>query len=528
MAYDIKSHSRAINRIVSDRSERRGTVFLNFANEDHYRCISEMFGGEDYFKKEFPRHYLLAQKTRQDHAANKAITAESVQQGFRDYTEVLDVSYKKTDRQLYSCGYANLVGKADKIYQILYVFRNDELIDNNESFSFESNYNFIDKTTIDIDPLGGQKDELTIIINTTWIPERKDVLFSAISYDTRDSLKSTLDEVVKDIEVVDPRHKASIPDEDILVAYGRSAPNLDYSYPCDRIKQNQKVYLENRGKVTLKDGVRFMGGEVKETLIVLNHEEKGAILYSSPIPENAISRIDDTHFEWSIDEDWDNQIPESVIAGTRSYKYGLHLFFYALGPGDDIPKLFQILVSSLEKPPNPHYKHISCIKLQWGCLAEDSLVRMVDGSTKTIRAIAIGDRVMGLGGKSLSVTNVWTGMEKEILRIIMEKGNEISATEKHPFMTREGMKPIISLSIGDELLMEDGNYSAIDQCYPEPYGRTVYNLDVEGGGPFICNGFVVGDNTIQNSCQIPANEAETDPAILIEAEKLKSIYSRIK
>lgn len=94
MAYDIKSHSRAINRIVSDRSERRGTVFLNFANEDHYRCISEMFGGEDYFKKEFPRHYLLAQKTRQDHAANKAVTAESDQQGFRDYTEVLDVSYK--------------------------------------------------------------------------------------------------------------------------------------------------------------------------------------------------------------------------------------------------------------------------------------------------------------------------------------------------------------------------------------------------------------------------------------------------
>ena len=327
MAYDIKSHSRAINRIVSDRSERRGTVFLNFANEDHYRCISEMFGGEDYFKKEFPSNYLLAQKTRQDHAANKAVTAESDQQGFRDYTEVLDVSYKKTDRQLYSCGYANLVGKADKIYQILYVFRNDELIDNNESFSFESNYNFIDKTTIDIDPLGGQKDELTIIINTTWIPERKDVLFSAISYDTRDSLKSTLDEVVKDIEVVDPRHKASIPDEDILVAYGRSAPNLDYSYPEHRIEQNQSVYLENRGKVTLNDGVKFMGGEMKKTLVVLNHTDKGSILYSPPIPENAISRIDDTHFEWNIDEDWDNQIPESVIAGTRSYKYGLHLFF---------------------------------------------------------------------------------------------------------------------------------------------------------------------------------------------------------
>ena len=528
MAYDIKSHSRAINRIVSDRSERRGTVFLNFANEDHYRCISEMFGGEDYFKKEFPRHYLLAQKTRQDHAANKAVTAESDQQGFRDYTEVLDVSYKKTDRQLYSCGYTNLVGKADKIYQTLFVYRNEELIDQNSLFSFGSNFASIDLTTNNIDPLGGQKDELKIVINTSWIPEGKDILFSAISYDTRDSRKSTLDEVVKDIEVVDPRHKASIPDEDILVAYGRSAPNLDYSYPEHRIEQNQSVYLENRGKVTLNDGVKFMGGEMKKTLVVLNHTDKGSILYSPPIPENAISRIDDTHFEWNIDKDWDNQIPESVIAGTRSYAYELHLSFYVLRPDDNIPKLFYILVSCLEKPPNPHYKHISCIKLLWGCLAEDSLVRMVDGSTKTIRAIAIGDRVMGLGGKSLSVTNVWTGMEKEILRIIMENGNEISATEKHPFMTREGMRPIISLSIGDELLMEDGNYSAIEQCYPEPYGRTVYNLDVEGGGPFICNGFVVGDNTIQNSCQIPANEAETDPAILIEAEKLKSIYSRIK
>jgi hypothetical protein len=487
-----------------------------------------MFGGEDYFKKEFPCHYLLAQKTRQDHAANKAITAESVQQGFRDYTEVLDVSYKKTDRQLYSCGYTNLVGKADKIYQTLFVYRNEELIDQNSLFSFGSNFASIDLTTNNIDPLGGQKDELKIVINTSWIPEGKDILFSAIGHDTRNSLKSTLDEVVKDIEVVDPRHKAPTPNEDILVAYGRSAPNLDYSYEEKRIEQNQKVYLENRGKVTLKDGVRFMGGEVKETLIVLNHEEKGAILYSSPIPENAISKIDDTHFEWNIDKDWNSTIQSSISAGTRRYAYELHLSFYAVTPDENTPKLFYILVSSHEKPPNPHYKHISYIKLQWGCLAEDSLVRMVDGSMKTIQTIAIGDRVMGLGGKSLSVTNVWTGMEKEILRIIMENGNKISATEKHPFMTKEGMRSIISLSIGDELLMEDGNYSAIDQCYPDPYGRTVYNLDVEGDGAFICNGFVVGDNTIQNSCQIPENEAETDPAILIEAEKLKSIYSRIK
>lgn len=51
--YDIEVYSREIYRIVSGSSQQRGTIFLDFANEDHYRCVNEMFGGEDRFKRIF-------------------------------------------------------------------------------------------------------------------------------------------------------------------------------------------------------------------------------------------------------------------------------------------------------------------------------------------------------------------------------------------------------------------------------------------------------------------------------------------
>jgi hypothetical protein len=526
--YNIERYSRAIYEIVSASSQQRWTIFLDFANEDHYRCISEMFGGEDRFKKDFPAHNLLAQKTRQEHAANRAMAAESNLQGFENYAEVQDVFYKKSDKKLYSCGYVNLVGESDVIYQNLLVYRNGKQIDANSSFYYDSSFAFIDLTTNNVESLGGQNDDLTIVIHSSVKPKGKDNLLSAISYDTKDSLNSTLDEVVKNIDVRDPRHINTAPDKDIVVAYGRtpsSGESIDYSYPDARLEQLQKVFLANSGTVELQDGVKFIEGDAAGTSIVLNHE-LGTIWYSNT-PGKA-STIDDTHFSWSIDKDWKNVIPSSIAAGTRTYAYDMHLSFLALRPGDAHPKQFYINVCSYQKSPNPHYKQISYIRLLWGCLGEDSRVKMADGSLKTIQTVAIGDRVMGLDGRSLNVTNVWTGTEENILRLIVKNGDEIMATEDHPFMTREGMKPLLKLSIGDELLMKNGSYSAIAQCYPVSYGRSVYNLDVDGDGAFICNGFVVGDNRIQNSYQIPANEAATPQPFLDEAEKLRSIYSKLK
>lgn len=528
--YDIEVYSREIYRIVSGSSQQRGTIFLDFANEDHYRCVNEMFGGEDRFKKDFPAHYLLAQKTRQDYAANRAMAAGPNQQGFENYAEVQDVFYKKSDKQLYSCGYMNLVGESDVIYQTLFVYRNGERVDQTSKFTYGSSFASIDLTTNNIEPLGGQNDDLTIVIHSSAKPKGKENLLSAISYDAKNSLNSTLDEVVKTINVDDPRHINTAPTQDIMVAYGRtpsSGERIDYPYPEERVKQLQKVFLANSGTVELQDNVKFIKGHVSQTDIVLNHD-LGTIWYRSNIPDSAIRKIDDTHFAWNIDKDWGNVIPSSIAAGTRTYAYDMQLSFFALRPGDDTPKQFFIKVCSYQVPPNPHYKQISYIRLLWGCLGEDSLVKMADGSLKTIQTVAIGDRVMGLDGRSLNVINVWTGTEDRMLRLIVKNGDEIMATEDHPFMTKEGMKPLLKLSIGDELLMENGSYSAIAQCYPMPYGRSVYNLDVDGDGSFICNGFVVGDNKIQNSCQIPANEAATPQPLLDEAEKLRSMYRRIK
>lgn len=528
--YDIDNHSETIYKIVSALSKQRGTILLNFANDDHYRCISGMFGGEEYFKKNFPAHYQLAQKTRQAHESIN-VSDEPDHRGFENYTEVEDLFYIESDKQLYSCGYLNLTERAAAIYQTLFVYRNGALIDRNSLFTYDQNYASIDLTVNNIEKSGDHADDLFIVIHSSWKPTGRDVFLSAISYEARNSLDSTLEEVVKNISVNDPGHINTSPDMDIMVAYGRtpsSRESIDYPYPEVRVEQQQKIFLANSGTVELQDNVRFIQGDVLNTSIVLNHEVLGTIWYSKQIPDIAISKKDDTHFTWNIDKDWDQVIPGSIIAGTRIYAYDMHLSFYAQRPDDTQPKRFYINVCSYQKSPNPHYRQISNIKLLWGCLAEDTQVKMADGSMKPVQTIVIGDRVMGLEGKSQTVTNVWIGTEEKILRITTTNGNEIMATEKHPFMTREGMKPILYLAIGDELLMENGDYFAIEQCYPVVYGRNVYNLDIDGGGAFICNGFVTGDNMLQNSYRIPVNEAATHPAILEEAERLRVVYNQKK
>lgn len=511
--------------IVKGIEATKGTFVLDPRKQDHFACIAGMFGGEDNLQAQFPLHHGILQLARDSNGGAPAGGPVDHKRGFEDYATVEDIAYNAGQNQLYTCGYTNLVGKAKALYQTLFIYRNGTLIDQNTSFDYNTNFSFIEKTVKDI-KAGSDDEEITIVVHSSWQPNDRTTFCSMLSYDIRDTMVAPLDEVVSSIEVGDPRHKTTPETSNINVAYGRRAragETLDYTYSEVRLESLQKVFLENRGTVTLRDDVEFVSGEGKQTSIVLNHQDYGTIWYQPAVPATAFTKKAANKFTWDIPYNWDNVIPSSVMAGERVYAYDLHLSFYAKKAGKN-PELYSVNVTSYQKEANPHYKKISNIKLFWGCLHERTIITMADGSTKAISDIVLGDMVKADSGHPVRVSEVFTGTEPSLYVLVTDDGHELQATFNHPVMTDNGMVPLMKLSIGDRLVLEDGRTDTLRQCFPIAYNGQVYNLDLEEEAGFYANGILVGGFTAQNRSYVLQEDALVPDELRREIDKLRDMY----
>jgi RecA/RadA recombinase len=87
-----------------------------------------------------------------------------------------------------------------------------------------------------------------------------------------------------------------------------------------------------------------------------------------------------------------------------------------------------------------------------GCLTEESLVLMEDGSNKPINEIQIGDIVKTMSGCS-NVTETFEYNVDQIIEIELSDGTVFRATPNHKFMTKNGeWKTVSELSEGDVIL----------------------------------------------------------------------------
>lgn len=508
------------------KTESKGRIKLNFSNPEHHSCMVGLFGGEEAMKAKFPHHHAVMANTLK---SNHAVTKDTTSSGFVDFSRIEDIFYAKNEKELSTYSYANLAGAAQTIYLTVTVYRAGKQIDFNSGFSYSTSHANIKTLSKNITPIGGENDDIEVILHVSW--QKNNLMYSEVSYDLRNSREYSLTEIIKDINVIHPRNIKSPADSPITVTFGRTGfytEALDYEYESVRKENLQMMFLEIKGEATLVDGAKFVKGHPIETDIVLNHAELGTIFYAQTIPEGSIVKIENNKFKWKIDYDWENKIPSSIYATIREYAFDMSLSFSAIRPGESEPSKYSIEITSFDKPANPHCKKINRIELRWGCLAEDSIVRMADGSEKRIQEISIGDMVKAPDGKPQQVVNIWTGTEERILHIETKGKKKIRLTETHPLMTKDGLKPAIVLTFEDLLLMEDGNYEAIENAYALPYGQKVYNLDLEEEHTFVCDGFVVGDNQMQNTV-LASNSAAgckepLDEEMMREIKELEIIH----
>lgn len=91
-----------------------------------------------------------------------------------------------------------------------------------------------------------------------------------------------------------------------------------------------------------------------------------------------------------------------------------------------------------------------------GCVVENTMVKMADGSLKAIQEIKVGDCVIThIGAKEVTAT--WNPEtlcigEPETYNVTFEDGSVITCSDQHRFLTENGWKYVTDLAEGDELV----------------------------------------------------------------------------
>ncbi len=149
---------------------------------------------------------------------------------------------------------------------------------------------------------------------------------------------------------------------------------------------------------------------------------------------------------------------------------------------------------------------IKPMRIVYGCLGENTKIRMADGSEKAISAIRPGDSVRTRGNHALQVEDVTSGLEQHAVEISVQNGSgqqtRVIASPGHPFVTPAGVVLARELSVSARLITGEGE-GEITHIAPVDGEITVYNLQLSAAETdancMFANNILVGDIQMQRN-----------------------------
>jgi hypothetical protein len=318
-----------------------------------------------------------------------------------------------------------------------------------------------------------------------------------------------------------------------IVSYLRDSivPNYDYSYPQALVSPGVvNVFMPFSGNCTVNDMFNIVNVEAAEDFLQLTFTTGGPCTYRNP---KGISQfvIDNNKkkLSWNFDDNW--TITQDLNAFGASTVVGLVCNFTLVLEYKEIPgQLLRANITVTSVSPEHtgdqgSTAYIERIKLQWGCMAKDSLIKMADGSEKAICEILIGDKVTtDLGEKE--VRNIISGQEASLICLAAGGGYRVRLTDTHPVVTKRGNIRAIDLTAADEIKTIAG-YERIVELYPDNYNDKVYNLEFDTPAVFVAGGIYTGDYTLQNlAAAAPRRINKPDKVLRIQKEAAE-LFQRI-
>lgn len=471
---------------------------LDLGREEDARCAAAQFGGLEAMRDRYPGLYKLFQRTlAQGHRLSDAGST-----GFQDKAKVLAVGYDAASGTAYAMGTMTLTAPAQRLYLTLDVYAGGTLVAHNAKFFSACTSGEIEIQSPKMDPLEDGK-EYTAYLQATWEPGKSGMLRSQAAADQASAGAKGL---VKAFTVTHPRHIKSPESGAITIAYARSAPDRDYCYAetRDKVTKNEKVLLDMEGQVDLIDGCHV--SRVENGGAALSCEGFGDILYLGSVDygEDASKTgvvffpvNGGTGIGWKLEQDWNNEIPDSVRFGNRTHDLEFSFSFRC----KEDQSLHDVLLTSKGTElilSQPHIQEISKLHLYWGCLSAGTRVTMADSSLKRIEELQAGDTLLSPSADAVTVKRLIPGTEENIYRVHLQNGMEILATRTHPLGSQSGFTAPIDLTSQSQLMTRQG-LSNVLYCYPETYNGAVYGVELEEGDSFFANGVVSGTNQVMGA-----------------------------
>ncbi|MDE9518742.1 hypothetical protein KKJ17_13630 [Xenorhabdus bovienii] len=152
------------------------------------------------------------------------------------------------------------------------------------------------------------------------------------------------------------------------------------------------------------------------------------------------------------------------------------------------------------------------INIQYGCIAEGTLIDMADGSKRKVEDIRPGDRVLTKQGDVLQVKSRIVGYDTEFFDLIYNNSEKVSLTPTHPVSTLRGIVKAGELKIGDTIHTRDGQTTLSSVKLRKTDPLNVYNFVLEKKDDknellpedalLFAGGILVGDNNLQRKVSI--------------------------
>lgn len=528
----------------AEQPQGKTAYLLNFADDSHYECLMQQYGGREHLKAEYPRLYAMMEHTRQVHQKKAPERMLSQGPGLNDYIYIYELG--QSEKELFGSGAATLTDTADRLFITLSIYDGEERVGYGSDFFHGSRRGHLE---LNHKPVTVSSGKLTGILHVTWTDPESDTLRSGVLTMSNTILVTN---PISDVNIIHPRtspgrlpapiteegytgqealhtemsEPQKLSQEFINVCYARNAEKgerVDYPYPYGLKDGEQTIYLDIRGEIVLE---KAEFDKMIRTDIGLD-TPYGAVMPQITSYSKYFLKTS-TGVKFGFPTCWKTPIPGGKLAGRDLCDLTVAITFRCKDKKDD----YTVWISSLgQSRPNVSYqKEISRIKLNWGCLAADTQIRTKDG-TKKICEIHAGDKVLNEHKEEVTVLDVMSGYESVLWTVQSEGGDEIRVTDTHPFMTKEGMKAAIQLMETDEVLQDDGQYHKMKFRFEKYYGGTVYNLVFQDSQNVIANGYIVGDHEKQQEAMHRAavqEEVQISQELVEECEKLKREFGGAK
>lgn len=506
--YAIRNNYAKALKKALNKQPRGIPMYLDLHKEKYFNLLTGCFGGKNNLKKQFPNLNNILQLSKNE--------APQYNETFIGYCDGAIISFFDFDHgKLHAFGNVNLTCKAYKLFVSLYIMNGDTIVE-------QENKVFVNTSTVSVlcvsskDIVLKTGDHYTAFLHVTWqeTPDStllKSMVTQSNSIDCSVDLNYSAD-AVKQITLYDPTQKPHEPynnqdgneptEGEIIVAYNRTEAQchegqIDYTYIDERDKNGlQKVSLDIKFDVSFNEGYTFNG--LFDYSAVLRCAGFGDIIYRNIKPQFVVSN--DGTVTITYNPTWDNTIPQSVMAGNRQHILNTNVTLNVKSQNGN-QKVNVVLGDASIDVQSNNKINVLPIHLFWGCLAEDTMILMSDGSQKQIHDIVIGDKIRNASGKSVAVTRVIEGEKEIIYHISTFSGASVMATLLHPFAGENRDLLVRDFAYDTKLKIQRDNTFVMDgiaNCFPTKYDGKVYSLELEecDDKTIIANGFVTYDNSV--------------------------------